>query len=78
MTAADQIPLFEPTGQELASLAGKHAHSADVSLRMADTWELRGNPVMCEAFERRALSSIDASAVCADAFAFEVLAGLTQ
>lgn len=77
MTAADQLPMFEPEGSKLVELVAAHSRTADFELRRAQNLALSGffsASVMCaHAADRYAQNA----ATCEMALQFEQLAGLS-
>ena len=73
----DQLAMFEPSGPELASLAGSHASVAASCIRKAENLELRGFSASAAAYYCQAFRAFDRSYVCELALQFETLAGLS-
>lgn len=76
MKSADQLPLFEPTGAELAILADRHYRDALRNSCREDLSLLRGFTSSAAYWSGLARAEFDLSHACECAYQFESLAGL--
>jgi hypothetical protein len=77
MTSADQLPMFEPQGQDLAKLAVFHLGAYERESRVADSLAVSGFASASRSRVALAAVAFDRAVVCEVALQFETLAGLS-
>jgi hypothetical protein len=76
MDAEQQLALFEPKGQELATLASRHAQKAHALALLATAQASRNYLASARVFFAQAADLLAQAEVCELALLFEQLAGL--
>lgn len=77
MTSADQLPMFEPQGQDLAKLAVFHLGAFDRESRVADNLAVSGFASASRSRIALAFAAYERAIVCEIALQFVTLAGLS-
>ncbi len=76
MTTVDQLQMFEPQGETLASLTAKHLQMSESEHRIAQNLMISGLTNVAALRTAAAQKALEQACVCETALQFERLAGL--